>query len=446
MKRYLSWLLPLFAIPILLFSCQRELFFETLPSAGSLLDSSGNCLPKTVNGTYAEGYHTNDSNFINVAVHVTRPGAFSVTTNTVNGYSFSATGSFADTGINSVKLTAAGTPVNAGINVFTVSYDSSQCLIRLVVQPLGNNPAVYTLQGAPDTCYPVNVAGTYITDVSLNNQDSITLSLMVTVAGTWSINTNEVNRYKFYGSGVVGTGLQKITLKGIGTPLNSGTDIFTVTAGGSSCTFAVNVTKPVITTGTDYFPLTAGSYWTYDDLMNIGDTIKRVVTDSAVTNGIQYRIMHEYDRYGGDTALYFRRTGNDYIQRGPVDMLTLALKYVPEVTGEIRFLQQNLLSGDSWKSDEYVGTLFSGQPVYLQYNFFCVDANAAITVNGNSFINVYHIVMLPQVRSSQVNPFNSTSESIHLYYAKGIGLVYLTATDNMGFRKKEYKIRYWNIH
>jgi len=115
------------------------------------------------------------------------------------------------------------------------------------------------------------------------------------------------------------------------------------------------------------------------------------------------------------------------------------------VLGDIRLLQQTLLTGDTWASDEYTGTLFSGQTVYLQYNFICVASNTAITVNNHSFTNVYHIIMTPQVRSSQLNPFNNTGEQVDLYYAKGVGLVYLNyMKDN--FRKRELALRYWNVN
>lgn len=449
MKRYSVIFLLIISAGIFLFSCQRELFFDTLASAGSLQDSSGDCLPKTIGGKYTAGINTGDTNFIEVSVHVTRAGSYNVVTDSVNGYSFKATGNFTDTGIYVVRLAAKGTPTAAGINTFIIRYDNSQCLVKVNVLigsggPLA--PAVYTLQGAPGTCLPITVVGSYITDVALNSDDSVIVTLMVSVAGSYNLSTNELNRYKFFANGVVDTGLQKITLKGIGAPLNAGTDIVTVSGGGSACSFSITVNNPVIVTGTDYFPLTSNSYWTYDDLLNSGDTIKRVITDSVINSGFLYHIMHEYDRYGGDTSFMFRKSGNDYIQYGPVDILTTALKYVPEVLGTINFLKQNLLSGDNWMSDEYVGNLFSGQPVYLQYNFYCVDANTAISINGNSFINVYHIVLLPQVRSSLIYPYNSTNEQVDLFYAKGIGLVYLKATDNSGFRKKELKLKHWMIY
>ena len=88
----------------------------------------------------------------------------------------------------------------------------------------------------------------------------------------------------------------------------------------------------------------------------------------------------------------------------------------------------------------------SGETIYLQYNYYCADANTAITVNDNSFINVYHIILLPQIRSALGYPYSSTNEQINIYYARGIGIVYLYTTNNSGYRSKELKLRYWKVY
>lgn len=432
-------------------SCQRELFFETippLPAAGYLQDSSGECLPKIVAGTFKVGSQTGDSNFIEVSIQVTRVGAYTVLTDTLNGYSFKATGNFSDTGLQQIKLPAAGTPLAAGVNTFSVRFDKSIC--QLNVNVLSNvvpvSPAVFTLSGSPDTCTPFSIEGTYIKDRSVNTDASVTLTLKVSAAGKYEIKTNEVNGYLFYAYGMVDTGLQKVTLRGLGLPLKMGTDYFTVTAGGSSCTFSIKVKNFVEVKGTDYFPLTTNSYWTYDDLTNGSDTIVRKVTDSFLVDNDLYKTMHEYNQYGDDQVYNFSKTNNGYFQYGPVDILTTAFRYAPQVLGRIHFLSQFLRLGDNWKSDEYNGKMNSTESIYLQYNYYCVDDNTVVTVNDNSFINVYHIVLLPQVRSAFGYPYNSTNEKIDLYYAKGIGIIYLHATNNAGYRSKELKLRYWKVY
>ena len=68
-----------------------------------------------------------------VGVNVLKPGYFKIYTNTVNGYMFTATGQFSTTGIQTVKLTASGTPVNEGADQFTIQPGSGACTFPVTV-------------------------------------------------------------------------------------------------------------------------------------------------------------------------------------------------------------------------------------------------------------------------------------------------------------------------
>lgn len=432
----------------LFFSCQRELNFENgQVSAGSLKSNmTRDCLPKKVVGTFFEGKDLGDSNYIEVDVNVTSPGPYLIITDTVNGYSFEGTGIFSSTGSNRVKLAGNGKPIAPGNNSFIVVYDTSSCLIQVNVAPVVGNitPAAFFLQGAPDTCIPAKVLGNYIKNHFLTSEDTVNIGLMVTIPGSYTISTNTVNGYSFSGSGVLArTGLQTITLTARGAPLNAGINIFTV-IGSSGCTFSVTVTTAIAVTNDDYFPLTKNSYWIYDDLLHKGDTIKRILTDTVRTNNILYRNMEEHDMFGGNLQSYFRKAGNAYFEYGSVDKYTASFSYFPKLYGEIPFLKENIVTGDNWKTVEFTGTFSSGQIIFLEYDFYCVDDNAAVILNGNSFINVYKIRVLPQVRS-QFAPLSSTGETIDVYYAKGVGLIYLKGTRN-GFNTIELRIRNWMVY
>lgn len=123
----------------ILFSCQKEVSYEQgQTSKGSLQSSSGDCLPKTVNGNYTTGKALNDSNSLDVTVIVTRTGRYSISTDSVNGYYFKGTGNFTAVGSSMVRLKGYGKPVAAGINTFTVVYDSSACSIAVTVTPGGS--------------------------------------------------------------------------------------------------------------------------------------------------------------------------------------------------------------------------------------------------------------------------------------------------------------------
>ncbi len=92
-------------------SCQKEVSVEIgLPARGSLQGDGGDCLPKTVAGTYMAGRAFTDSNFVEVTVNVLIAGPYTIATDTLNGYSFKATGTFAGAGVNTVRLKGNGTP------------------------------------------------------------------------------------------------------------------------------------------------------------------------------------------------------------------------------------------------------------------------------------------------------------------------------------------------
>ena len=102
-------------------------------SAGSLQSSSGNCLPKTVNGNYVIAKALNDSNSVDVTVNVAKAGRYTVYTDTVNGYYFKATGNFTAAGSSIVRLKGYGKPIATGVNTFTVVYETSICSIDITV-------------------------------------------------------------------------------------------------------------------------------------------------------------------------------------------------------------------------------------------------------------------------------------------------------------------------
>jgi hypothetical protein len=64
-------------------------------------------------------------------VNVGTPAAYTITTNTVNGVSFSKSGTFTATGLQSVALTGTGTPSASGPQNFTVTFGTTTCTFSL---------------------------------------------------------------------------------------------------------------------------------------------------------------------------------------------------------------------------------------------------------------------------------------------------------------------------
>ncbi len=437
---------------ILFFSCQDKYLMGVIPSAtGSLKsDSTGSCLSETISGVFIAGKEMNDTNYLQVGVNVKSTGKYTIKSTTVNGYSFSASGSFNTTGLNTVKLAATGKPVTAGANNFSVNFDTSVCKITIIVLPVGSAPApaaVFTLSGTT-SCLNDTLSGNYVKGITLDTSSKVVISLTVTVAGTYRISTDTVNGYKFSAVGTfTKTGAQTVILTASGTPVNSGTDAFTVIGTSADCTFPVTVVTGVAVTGTDHFPLTNGDLWNYDDLFSTGDTLQRIMTDSVNTNNNRYQIMEE--RQAGNNVQYlFRKVDSIYYEYGSVDKYTNSVKFSPQIKKEFPFLKEGLSTGDAWSTDEYIGPATFGQTIYLKYNFSCINANAVVTVNGKTFTNVYKIVMLPQIKSAQTYPYTGTGERMDIYYAKGIGIIYYKSISSGGsssFTLAEKQIRNWVV-
>lgn len=116
---------------LILSSCQKEYSNETgitQISAGTLKDSTGNCLPDSVAGTFYNGVIPGaDTAYVEVQVDVTKTGAYTISTDFQNGFEFADSGFFTATGINTIKLKSIGTPILPNNTLFTVSFDSSFC-------------------------------------------------------------------------------------------------------------------------------------------------------------------------------------------------------------------------------------------------------------------------------------------------------------------------------
>lgn len=234
---------------IIFIGCAKELSFEgsSSPAEGTLQeDVSGDCLPKTVNGTYVAGTPlVATTNTITVQVNVTRTGSYVVATDTVNGYFFRASGNFTTLGLTTVTLRATGTPFVEGTNNFRVSFGGTVCDLQVTVLPAGaGGPAVFTLGGAGGACTPATVNGTYGFGVALvPATNTVQISVNVTTVGTYNISASG-GGMTFAASGTfTTTGVQNVILAGTGTPTTVGANNIPVTVGAGTCNFTVTVTS-----------------------------------------------------------------------------------------------------------------------------------------------------------------------------------------------------------
>jgi hypothetical protein len=250
MKKHLIYWLA--AIVIIAIGCQKELSFEgsNSPAQGSLQsDITGDCLPKTVNGTYVVGAALVPSiNTIGVQLNVTKTGTFTVYTDTINGYFFRATGTFTTLGANNVTLRGNGTPFQGGPTNFVVHFDTTFCDIQVPVVSAG----VGNLGGAPNACAPIFVHGGYSPGVALTAANNVDIQVDVMTPGAFTITTDTLAGIWFSFSGTLSaTGPQTVTLQAQGSiPASTapGPYTFTVKLGTGRCTFVVNIAGPAVGT------------------------------------------------------------------------------------------------------------------------------------------------------------------------------------------------------
>ncbi len=231
-------------ISFLFFSCGKDGSIDqpVIPTAvGSLrIDSTNDdCLPSSVGGIYVVDSALNSSNFIDVTLKITSPGAYKVQTNSVNGFSFSGSGVVSANGLTTVRLMGSGKPVSAGFNIFKVSYGGTTCFIDVTVNSSVNTSA-YTI-----TCSGTKANGTYSAGTATNSANNITVPVNVTAIGNYSIATNTQNGVSFSATGTfTGTGNQNIILYAKGTPTAGGTFNYTITGGTSTCSVSITATAP----------------------------------------------------------------------------------------------------------------------------------------------------------------------------------------------------------
>ncbi|HZJ61723.1 MAG TPA: hypothetical protein VFD24_15655 [Chitinophagaceae bacterium] len=417
-------------------ACKKEHSYEkgiTNPSSGSLQSgTTGDCLGSIVGGFYKVDTTLTDSNYVDVKVDVTKVGDFTISTDTINGFYFHSAGSFAATGENTVRLRGTGTPQTVGTNIFTVTYDSTQCTFSVITLAGGSGgTAVYSLQGSPNNCAPGTTEGTYSVGVATTSANTATVNVDVTTVGTYSIVTTAVNGITFAASGTFsGPGAQAIVLNASGTPAAEGSFTVPVTVGTTTCSFPLTVVGGTI----DYFPRTTNSNWSYQFDGNPMDTLfQNVISQTQSALGNTYNVFMYNDGSTADTLGYFRKSGGDYYQYLDVGFF-FTLDH--ELWGEYIFLKDNVAAGTSWTSgvftDTYTDTTSgSTVPISVRFKETIQQKDVILTIQGTDYQNT--IVVLEEYEYSfdgttwSPLPFSSTN-----YYARNVGLIKLDFVDNSG--------------
>lgn len=410
-------------LSVFFFSCQKESSFElgeNKASVGSLqINGTGGCLGATVGGSYKKDSTLNGDNYADIKVQVDSAGSYIIKTDTVNGYTFRATGIFTTTGVTTVRLAGSGKPLGTGTNIFTITYNGTVCEFSVTVTMATGGTSVFTVN-----CSSATVNGTYDVGDALSTANTAVVSVNVTKTGTWAISTPATNGIVFSGSGTfTATGSQSITLTASGTPATTGTFNIPVTIGGNTCTFPVTYS---LGSG-DYFPRTTYSNWSYQYDGNVNDSLLIKVTNiTQLANGNTFYVFAYTNNIanGFDTSGYYRKSGHDYFEW--IDIGTY-IRFDNPLWVDYIFLKDNLSTGDTWYTRTFTGTVtpMGGSPVSVSARFFYTILQQNVTVNVNSVSYANTIEVKQELQQMVSGNWQTIASAGYLrnYYAKDKGLI-----------------------
>ncbi|MCW1963485.1 hypothetical protein [Chryseobacterium viscerum] len=251
------------------------------------------CSTSNAVGSYVKGKELTNSNYLSIAVNVTKPGNYTISGTTTNGYNFYGTGVFLNTGTKTIQIPGQGAPQN--IQTDNVSLEANGTAVTCtpaisitVLSPAGT----YTI-----SCGSATVNGVYKVGTALTASNTITLPVNVAALGSYTITTNTVDGISFSGSGTfTSTGNQNVTLSGTGVPSSTSVKTLTITSdsqGGVSTTCSVNVVvvipkKTVLHIGLEtaygYSAYTGPSRSLMDSPTNFGATASSIVKYEGFTH------------------------------------------------------------------------------------------------------------------------------------------------------------------
>ncbi|MGH2563795.1 MAG: hypothetical protein ACRDE5_04745 [Ginsengibacter sp.] len=278
-------------------SCAKEYSFEGGLQANYFIEGSpGNCSPTILSGFYIEGTPSGSGNTLQLTVHITTAGNYTIYTSPTDGISFIASGNFADTGTQVVTLQCTGTPASPG------SFDIAIPGIggcRFTLNVLKKAPAQYTLAGDPGGCSGPVIGGTYAVAGDITSMNTVTLQVIVNTPGDYTITTDTIDGISFSAMGHFNaTGAQKVVMQAAGKAQEGGLEYFNVTADASQCSFSVPVqdAEPLAT-----YVLQSGTGVT--GLVCTPQSVQGVYAAGVSLNGTNSITIAPYAKFAGNYVI-----------------------------------------------------------------------------------------------------------------------------------------------
>ncbi|MDI3322112.1 hypothetical protein [Pinibacter soli] len=173
-----------------------------------------------------------------------------------------------------------------------ITITANQCIKKQVTFTV----AAAKFELTATSCSSATFQGSYYTGVALTSANAVTISVNVISPGTYTITTGKSNGISFSGSGTfTTTGVQQITLYGLGTPGNDAMANVPIEVGTSRCSLQIAVSAPPPTSGSWSFTEGGVTYsGTFGRYNSFGDDLVsgKVMTlyGSASTADTTFRI------------------------------------------------------------------------------------------------------------------------------------------------------------
>ncbi|RYD89207.1 MAG: hypothetical protein EOP54_25980, partial [Sphingobacteriales bacterium] len=217
-------------------SCAKTAVIGLNPtSGGSANITSLTCATASAGQPFVGVSITPDTVTQTFTINASVAGNYNITLPTVNGITFSSSGSLNAGSNPGIVFKASGTPTVAGANNFTVPYPptATPCAFARDVYSLtsGNTAVINTI-----SCNTLG-EGTMTAGVAIAASTVYqTLVINATKIGNYTISSNTVNGVTFSGTGPLNIGDNTVKLMASGTPVAAGTIPFVLNA-SSACPF-----------------------------------------------------------------------------------------------------------------------------------------------------------------------------------------------------------------
>lgn len=154
------------------------------------------CSPYALTGNFIAGLEISDTKLI-LNIDVNTLETYDISTETINGYKFTATGTFTELGSQKLNLIAEGMPIEQQIDDFTVYYGDSSCDISVTVKFDDNQLSDkvlliapgerFSLYDDPYYLYAVNSQGTLVwSNRVVTNKVAINDNILYAATGVYN--------------------------------------------------------------------------------------------------------------------------------------------------------------------------------------------------------------------------------------------------------------------